>query len=68
MNKTQARTISHNTKIKHENKTCIQHINTEKLSEREEVRVIPTRGSGFSRYRVMVNSQGVLSGQNVYVV
>ena len=41
---------------------------TEKLSEGEEICVRPTRGSGFSRYRLMVNSQGVLSGKNASVL
>ena len=35
--------------------------NPEKLSEGEETRVKQTRSSRFSHYRVMVNSQGVLS-------
>ena len=38
----------------------------EKLLEVEDIRVQPTLGSGFSRYRVMVDSQGVLS-RNIHV-
>ena len=37
---------------------------TDKLSEGGDIRVCPTLGSGFSRYRVMVSSQGVLSRNN----
>ena len=40
----------------------------EKLLDGEETRGRQTHGSVFSRYRVMVNSQVVLSGKNVYVV
>ena len=40
--------------------------NPEKLLEGEDIRVRPTFDSGFSRYRVMVNSQGVLA-RNKYV-
>ena len=67
-NTTQEMKISYNTKIIHENTTSIKHINTEKLSKGEEVRVRPTRGKGLSRYQVMVISQGVMYGQNVPVV
>ena len=38
----------------------------EKILEVEDTRVHPTLGSGFSRYRVMVDSQGVLS-RNIHV-
>ena len=41
---------------------------TEKLSEGEEICVRPTRGSGFSHYQVMVNSQGVMYGLNMSIV
>ena len=37
--------------------------NTEKLSEGEETRVMQTRGSGFSRYRLMVNYQVFYMGR-----
>ena len=67
-NTTQKRKISYNTKIKRENISCIQQINTEKLSEGEEVRVRPTLGSRLSRYWVMVHFQGGLSGQNSSIV
>ena len=46
----------------------LQFRNPEKLSEGEELLVRPTWGSRFSRYRVMVNSPGVLSGKNASVV
>ena len=36
----------------------------EKISKGEDVRVWPTRSRGLSRYRVMVNSQGVISRNN----
>ena len=42
--------------------------NPEKLSEGEETHVRPTCGSRFSCYRVMVNYQVVLSGQNASIV
>ena len=38
--------------------------NPEKLLEGVELRVIPTYGNDISCYRVIVNYQGVLSGQN----
>ena len=50
--------------IQHGNKT----LKYNKLSEGEELRVGTTCGSRFSRYRVMVNSQGVMSGKNASIV
>ena len=38
--------------------------NPEKILGGEDIRVQPTLGSGLSRYRVMVNSWGVLSSKN----
>ena len=38
--------------------------NPEKISERDDLRVWPTRVSGFSHYLIMVNSQGVMSMKN----
>ena len=40
----------------------------EKISEEEETGGMQTCGGGFSHYRVMVNSQDVLSGQNASAV
>ena len=40
----------------------------EKILEGEETCVRQTRGSRFSCYRVMVSSQGVLSGNNTPVM
>ena len=48
--------------ILHEN--ILRFQNHEKLLEGEDIHVMPTIGIGLSRYRVMVNSQGVLSRKN----
>ena len=42
----------------------LRFLKPEKLLEGGDIRVRPMFGSGFSRYQVIVNSQGVLSRKN----